>query len=196
MKILLGCLMCIVLPVSQGFAISGGPFGASSQVNVVGTYAGVLLPVPQELAPGVVVSDTSMALFTLTVPQSGKARGTVAIFRNSNSYTGDMQAFADPANGKISGVISAIHTQSVTLPGNGGSVTFVYNDLANGRLQTFAQVLPNATSTRLRGQKSSITFTTTNPNDVSGNSGGPVFYKVRGFKQSTGTNSTNSSSGT
>jgi hypothetical protein len=188
MKTVLGCLMCLVLTISQGFAISGGPFGGgSTQVKVTGTYAGVFIPILTVLDPGpppVTVPDNSLALFTLSVPSQGLAKGTVAIFRNGRAYTGDIQASADPDSAKVSGVISAIHTQTVTLPNS--TVTFVYNDLANGFLLAKAIASNSTFSTSavlLRGNQSSIEYTTSS-SDSSANSGGPIRYRVHGFKQS------------
>ncbi|MEY2484836.1 MAG: hypothetical protein QOH39_484 [Verrucomicrobiota bacterium] len=192
MKTVLGCLMCLVLTISQGFAISGGPFGGgSTQVKVTGTYAGVFIPILTVLDPGpppVTVPDNSLALFTLSVPSQGLAKGTVAIFRNGRAYTGDIQASADPDSAKVSGVISAIHTQTVTLPNS--TVTFVYNDLANGFLLAKAIASNSTFSTSavlLRGNQSSIEYTTSS-SDSSANSGGPIRYRVHGFKQSETTN--------
>ena len=183
--------MCIVLTMSQGFAISGGPFGGgSTQVKVTGTYAGVFIPIPTVFDPGpppVTQTDNSLALFTLSVPSQGLAKGTVAIFRNGKAYTGDIQASADPDSAKVSGVISAIHTQTVTLPGGtGGTVTFVYDDLANGFLRAKAVASNSTFSTSavlLRGNQSTVEYTTSS-SDSSGDSGGPLRYRVHGFKQS------------
>jgi hypothetical protein len=188
MKIVLACLMCVVLTASECFAISGGPVFGGSQVSVTGTYAGVFVPVPQVLDPGpppVTFTDMSFALFTLNVPKVGLATGTVAIFRNGNAYTGDIQASADPDSAVVSGVISAIRTQAVP----GTDTTLVSLDFANGILKAKAAAIGNlssSTSVRLRGKKSSITYTTTS-SDSSGDSGGPIFYKIRGFKQSEAT---------
>jgi hypothetical protein len=196
MKTVLGCLMCLVLTISQGFAISGGPFGGgSTQVKVTGTYAGVFIPILVVVNPGpppvTLPPDNSLALFTLSVPTQGLAKGTVAIFRNGKAYTGDIQASADPDSAKVSGVISAIHTQTVSLPGDtGGTVTFVYNDLANGFLLAKAIASSSTFSTSavlLRGNQSSIEYTTSS-SDSSANSGGPIGYRVHGFKQSETTN--------
>jgi hypothetical protein len=192
MKILLACLMCLVLGASQSFAIDGGPFGGGSQIAVTGTYSGIFIPVVVTLSPGpppvTAPPDNSLALFTISVPKTGLASGTVAIFRNGKAYPGTMTASADPDSGQISGVISAIHSQTVTDPNI--TVIFVFDDLANGVLK--AKVVPNTSTTstasaRLRGAKSSITYTTGNAADPSGDSGGPIFYHIRGFKQSEAT---------
>jgi hypothetical protein len=194
MKILLACLMCLVLGASECFAIDGGPFGGGSQVTVTGTYAGVFVPVIVTLSPGpppvTAPPDNSLALFTMTIPKQGLASGTVAIFRNGKAYPGTMTASADPDSAQISGVISAIHSQSVTSSDGSTTVTFVFDDLANGILK--AKIVANTTTTstasaRIRGAKSSITYTTGNTADPSGDSGGPVFYHIRGFKQSEAT---------
>ena len=93
MKILLACLMCPVLVVSQCFAIDGGPvFGGGGQVTVTGTYAGVFVPI---LDPTIGIPDNSLVLFTLSIPKVGLATGTVAVFRNGFFYPGTIQGSAD-----------------------------------------------------------------------------------------------------
>ena len=180
-----------MLSLSQAFAIAGGPEFGSGRVRVTGTYAGVFVPIPTILDPGpppVTLTDNSLALFTLKIAREGLAKGTVAIFRNGKAYTGDLQASADPDSGAVSGVISAIHTQTVTLPGGDGTstVTFVFNNLANGVLKAkvaASNSTSSSSSVRLRGKQSSISYTT-GSTDPSGDSGGPIFYKIHGFKQS------------
>src|SRR2546430_801029 len=108
MRILLACLMCLVLAMSQAFAISGGPF--PSPAPVTGTYAGVFVPipiVPDPATPEVTLTDNSLALFTLSIQKLGLASGTAAVFRNGISYSGSIQASADVDTAKLRGVITA-----------------------------------------------------------------------------------------
>src|SRR5882672_8653322 len=99
MKVLLGCLMCLVLTIVETFAISGGPWGGPSHVTVTGTYAGVFVPIPPvnpAPPPPTLPPDNSLALFTLKVPQIGLASGTSAVFRNGIFYSGTIRGSADP----------------------------------------------------------------------------------------------------
>jgi hypothetical protein len=170
MKILLACLLCLVLPIAQAFAISGGPF--PSPHPVTGIYAGVFVPLPTVLDPGppeVTMTDNSLALFTLSVQKLGLASGTTAVFRNGISYTGSIQASADVDSARLRGAFTAV-----------SSSEFAKGIFLNTR------IIPNpktnsTASNRIRG-KASITYTNT-VNDPNGDSGGPILYRVHGFKQ-------------
>ena len=176
MKIVLACLMCLVFTATESFAIDGGPNYGGGSVTVTGTYAGVLAPIPTVLDPGpppVTLKDNSLALFTLVIPKVGLGTGTAAVFRNGLSYSGTIQASADPDTAKLSGVIST----SFTPPGA--------NYKANGQF-VHAHIVANTNTSstataRIRGQ-ASITYTN-NAADPNGDSGGPIFYRIRGFKQ-------------
>src|SRR5438067_10134510 len=106
MRIVLALLMSFVLLQSESFAISGGPVFRGS-LNVVGTYAGVLVETS--------TTDTSAAapaigLFTLGIPASALATGTLLFFDQGRIYTGSISAVADPTNGKITGLLEATFT--------------------------------------------------------------------------------------
>jgi len=160
MKILLACLMCLVLPASQCFAISGGPVFGPSHHAIPGRYAGVFLPFPIIIDPGpppVTLMDNSLVLFTLIIPKVGLASGTVTIFRNGLVYTNiadeGIQGSADFNTGRLNGVVSATVAET--------SLT------AKGRFQN-----ARIKASRISG-KASITY----------DSSGPILYGVRGFKQ-------------
>jgi hypothetical protein len=170
MKILLACLMCLVLPISQAFAISGGPF--PSPHPITGTYAGVFVPIPTVLDPGpppVTMTDNSLALFTLSVQKIGLASGTAAVFRNGINYTGSIQASADPDSAKLRGALTAISGAN-SAKGNFLNTRIIPNHNTN-----------STASTRVRG-KASITYTNS-LGDSNGDSGGPIVYQVHAFKQ-------------
>lgn len=188
MKILLACLMCLVLTASECFAISGGPgFGGGGQVTVTGTYAGVFIPI---VDPTIGLSEDSLVLFTLSIPKIGLATGTTAVFRNGLFYPGTIQGSADPDSARLTGIVSAsFELNNVVLSDGSRDITAVYN--ANGRFVN-TKITANSTafssaSTRIRG-KATITYTNTRndggPPDPAGDSGGPIQYKVHGFKQS------------
>jgi hypothetical protein len=183
MKTLLGCLMCLVLTMAQGFAISGGPFGGSTMVDVRGTYAGVFVPI---VDPTIGLQDNSLALFTLTVPRTGLASGTAAIFRQGFFYPGTIQGSADPDSAKVTGIIQGTFTDTV----ESGLITAMHNYFASGKFQntkivSISNSLNSSSSTRIRGM-AEITYV---PGagftpDPRGDSGGPIRYRVHGFKQS------------
>jgi hypothetical protein len=193
MKILLACLLCPILVASQCLAIDGGPFnGGGGQISVTGTYAGVLVPVPTVFSPGpppVMMTDNSLALFTLSIPKVGLATGVTAVFRNGIAYFGIVTGSADPDSGKLTGVINAVFLQLFSTSTSGsGIITSEYD--ANGGFD-HARIVANTNTTstaaaRIRGQ-ASLTYTNFRndgqPPDPRGDSGGPIKYKIRGFKQ-------------
>ena len=181
MKILLAGLMCSILGVTQCWAIDGGPVYGGPQLNITGNYAGVLTPLPTILDPGppqVTLTDNSLALFTLGIVKVGLATGLSAVFRNGIFYEGTMTGVADPDSARVSGIIAAKFTNSA-----GDEYD------ANGqldRVRVVANPNPNSTATtRMRGT-ASITYIT-EAADPNGDSGGPIHYKVRAFKQSEAT---------
>ena len=113
MKALFGCLLCLVFASSQSYAISGGPFQGPGRISVTGTYSGVMLP-SKTFSPGA----NSIALFTMNIPSTGLASGTVVIFGAGLTFTGDIQASADPDTAKVTGEIDA--TSTVTVGSQGG----------------------------------------------------------------------------
>lgn len=189
MKILLAALMCMVLNASQCFAIDGGPFGGGgTHVVVTGTYAGVLVPIPTVLAPGpppVTTTDNSLVLFTMKVPTTGLASGTSAVFRNGFFYPGTIQGSADPDSARLTGIVASEFTQDR----QSGTTTITEHYEGNGQFTNAKVVADTATNgvalARIRG-KASITYALgANAVDaLRGDSGGPIFYKIRGFKQS------------
>ena len=193
MKILLACLMCLVLTVSQAYAIKGGPFdGGGGQVTVTGTYAGVLVSLPPVLdeGPPVVLGDpdNSLALFTFRIPRVGLATGESAVFRNGFFYPGQVVGSADPDSAKVTAILNAVfEVTDVELADGSKSITARYN--ANGKFDKATIKANDFSVARIRG-KASLTYTfvcTGCAPDPAGDSGGPIFYKIRGFKQSEAT---------
>lgn len=200
--------MCLVLGAAQCFAIDGGPVYGGGQVTVTGTYAGSMVPIPTVLAPGVTVTDNSLVLFTFQVPKSGLASGTAAVFRNGFFYSGasgglggtttggsggsqGIQASVDPDSGKITGILSTSFEEDIT----SGTTTQTAHFQADGQFVN-AKVVSNTSSTstalaRIRGKASLTYILGANadlvPNSGAADSGGPIFYKIKGFKQSEST---------
>lgn len=103
--------MCLVLTLSQSFAISGGPFGRGGPLVLTGTYAGVLTPIAVVVDPGpppvTLPPDNSLGLFSLGIAPVGLGTGStpsnavigaVVIFRNGIVYVGwaDVPAPVNP----------------------------------------------------------------------------------------------------
>ena len=205
MKALLGALMCLVFTMTQAFAISGGPWGGGgNQVDLIGTYAGVLVPIVVVVNPGpppvTLPPDKSLALFTVNLPQTGLGVGVTTVFRNGIFYIGAIVASGDPDTAKVSATVDATVIETVTCNDcNGVAHDYQYNFNANGKFDTVKAVTNQqsiaTSSVRLRGQ-ASLTYLTDATNscdpactaafNAAGDSGGPIAYKVKGFKQSNG----------
>ncbi len=176
--------MCLILPLSQAMAIDGGPtFGGGGSVSVTGTYAGVLVPKP--VPPGI---ENSLGLFTTTVPKSGLATGTFNIFRGGKFYPGSISATADPDSGKFTGLANGQFSLTFVVGFNskGDPITEEVLFNAVGSIKAHIVANPNflgVAQARMRGD-ANITFETVPAGfDPSANSGTPVPFKVRGFKQ-------------
>lgn len=182
--------MCVVFTATQSFAIDGGPWGGNgTRVAVTGTYAGVLVPLPVTIAPGITLTDNSLALFTMKIPTTGLASGTTAVFRNGFFYTGTIQGSADPDSAKLTGIVASEFSQDR----QSGTTTITEHYEGNGQFtnaKITADVGTNKVAlARIRG-KASITYALgANATDAArGDSGGPIVYKIRGFKQSQASN--------
>ncbi len=123
MKLLLACLMCLILPAAECFALKGGPpYPAST--NLVGTYAGVLQGVFDPTNPG---SSNALGIFSLGVPASGNATGTFVMFSRGRVFTGTARAFADPDKASLKGVLAATYNYNLSqrVVSADGTVTIV-----------------------------------------------------------------------
>jgi hypothetical protein len=199
MKILLACLMCLVLGASECFGISGGPVFGGAGVTVTGTYAGVLVPLTILVGnPPAPMTDNSLALFTLTIPRVDLATGNTAVFRNGVFYSGTIQGLADPDTAKLTAVVNAVNDVTASSSSTASLTTATFS--ANGKFEhakIVASTSSSFTSARIRGT-ASVTYTCVCTglvigtgtlscppcDEVGGDSGGPVVYKIRGFKQS------------
>lgn len=184
MKILLACLMCMLLNTVQCFAIDGGPWGPGGGITVTGNYAGVLVPIPTVLDPGpppVLQTDNSLALYTMTIPRVGLASGTAAVFRNGIFYPGTISGLGDPDTAKVTGIINASFQETVAQT---STTDFIFTFSANGKFDTAKIVAGKSSSSveRMRGQ-ASLTYVN-DAGDPSADSGGPLLYRIVGFKQS------------
>ena len=150
-----------------------------------------MVPIPTILDPGpppITLTDNSLALFTLTVPKTGLATGTSAVFRNGLFYPGTILGSADPNTAKLTGIVNA----SFQITPRTGTITIIYDYFANGQFVNTKITAPGGSNNtiRIRGT-AKLTYTNDAPDpatgtfpDPKGDSGGPIQYKIHGFKQS------------
>lgn len=200
MQKVLSLLMAFVLLQVQAHALSGGPVFGGATLNVVGTYAGVLIPedIDEELAIATTQrSSASIGLFSLGVPDVGPATGGVVVFVDGTSFNGNLTGVVDPGNGNFQAIIDAVSAYSIVFPvdtdGDGdidatidtavfaqGSIDARIVSLVTGG-NSFSST--PATSTRLAGTASVDVFYLLEADgtpDVSNT----ATYAVDGFKQS------------
>jgi hypothetical protein len=170
MKTLLGCLMCLVLTMSQGFAISGGPWSGKGLVGVVGTYAGTL--------QDVMVGSNNLGIFTLSVPQTGLATGTLLLFTGERAFSGPITGLADPNTDILVATL-----QGIPVVSSGGQTIETLNFHADGSLNARIRGSKKSTSVssvRIRGT-AHVTTTNSNPSPPEQTM---TDYIVNGFRQS------------
>lgn len=164
MKALLACLMCLLLPAAECFALRGGP-PYPAGTNIVGTYAGVLIGPPNELG-----------IFSLGIPRTGLASGSVALFTGQRAFVGTIQGVGDPDRATLRAVLRAI---PVVMQGDTTVTTLGLH--ADGSVDATIRTPRTSSifsSTRLDGT-SSITTSVTGGPEVT-----PQQFVVDGFKQS------------
>lgn len=132
MKKVFSLLLAFVFLQAETWAIGGGPSGGGGGGALIGTYAGVLIPVSQTKAQ--VVNQTnsaSIGLFVIGVPATGVATGSAVAFVNGIAFLGDVTGIADPAKQTLVGIVEGQSNVSV--------ITLVPVIDVNG-LVTFQQV--------------------------------------------------------
>jgi hypothetical protein len=170
--------MCLVLTVSECFALKGGPIYGGGSTDTTGTYAGVFIPTQR---------SNSLAIFSLQLAQTGIGSGPLVIFDVGQIYSGTLQATADPDKGKVTGLVRATFPYIISVPsgtdsdGNPTFTTTTVVAVAAGTMQ--GKVKANGrssgvTSTRLTGTADvQFSLTVNNPFDE-------IIYDIIGFKQS------------
>src|SRR5271170_7063902 len=98
MKTMLAVLLSFILMEAPVLALQGGYSLPNSSNGLTGTYAGVLIPSSDDVlaSNAVDIGTNSLGLFTLGVPTTGLGAGTVSIFSVGRTFTGTIQALADP----------------------------------------------------------------------------------------------------
>ena len=202
MRILFALLICLVLGISECFAIKGGP-PYPAGTNIVGVYAGVLQGAFDPTTPS---SSNSIGVFSVGVPKTGIASGPFVMFSRGRVFSGTSKERPIRPKRPIKGVLSATYnfnlSRTVTdSAGNTTIVTIPITATANGPLEATvgsfksAKTLSAAT-TILQG-----TATLNIAEGQVGANGDPIIVSilsltVSGFKQSdTAPTSTTTTSG-
>jgi hypothetical protein len=149
-KALFASLLCLVLTVSQTFAIKGGP-PYPAGTNLVGSYGGVLQGVFDPTNPG---SSNSIGVYSIGVPKTGNATGPFVMFTRGRVFSGKITATADPTKATIKGVLDASFNFSVTDSSGIIPITVDITATANGPIEaTVASTRSNlgTSATTMRG---------------------------------------------
>lgn len=212
MQKVLSLLLAFVFLQVETYALSGGPvFGpGSTTLNVVGTYAGVLIPdsstATSEDGDGTggddaagTTASASIGLFSIGVAESGPALGAAIVFVAGAAFNGNITGVMDPQDGSFDAVINAVSNFVLT--------TFVQTDTDDNGNPVFTQVDTNIfaqggvtaevttlsfgglssftpSNTRLEGTASIDVFGSIDPDDGSPIVSSTQRYTVEGFKQS------------
>ena len=175
MKALFAFLLCFVVTASQTFALKGGP-PYPVGTNIVGSYAGVMQGVFDPTNPR---SSNTLGIFSLGIPQTGLATGSVALFTGERTFVGTIQGIGDPNKSTLRAAFQAIPVVT-----GGGETIFTLNFHADGTLtadiKTVRSAFNTVANTRLVG---TANVTTTNRN-VSPPTQTISSFVVDGFKQS------------
>ncbi|MCE9611318.1 MAG: hypothetical protein K8R23_14075 [Chthoniobacter sp.] len=137
MKKVLSLLVGFVFVQTQCWALSGGPVYSGNQASVTGIYAGVLTGVTTTgdiLGAGgttTSVGTNSIGLFLITVPKSGFATGTTALFFEGTSFSSTLTGIADPNNKTL--VAIADGTVRTTVITGGGFIDPTITITGGGR---------------------------------------------------------------
>jgi hypothetical protein len=204
MKKVLSLLMAFVFLQAQSYALSGGPnYGTPANLNVVGTYAGVLVPesVSDENSVGdTTQSSANIGLFSLGVPDSGPSVGSAIVFVEGTAFNGAIIGVVDPGTGSFRAIIDAVSTYTIIdtvvtgVDANGNPIVEVVesNIFAQGSIdaQIVALGVPSPStgttppgSTRVVGTAAIDIFGSLEP-DGTPDVTSTATFTVDGFKQS------------
>jgi hypothetical protein len=195
MKFLLAILLSFIMTEAPVLAIHGG-YSLSNSSSLVGTYAGVLIPTSDTLlvAGNTDFGKNALGLFTLSLPDEGLGSGDAVIFSNGNTFTGSIQALADPNNASgIIGILDATFNYNFTesevdAAGDITSVTTAITASAQGSFD--ASTVSNADSAGGLGvDLDGTSQVNVTEGFVSGSNGTPIIteqitFAVDGFQQS------------
>ncbi len=163
-----------------------------------GNYAGVLVPIPVVIDPGpppVMETEIRWRFLRSSIPAVGLATGTSAIFRNGYClYRQQSSASPIPTPRSSQGFSIPFSYLLATAKRASTDINIIAAEYgANGKLEN-AKIVANphnsSATARIRGT-ASISYTNqhfdTGVPDPNGDSGGPIPYRIIGFKQSEAT---------
>jgi len=198
MNRVLSFLLAYAFLQAQTWAIGGGPRHSGSAMQLVGTYAGVLIPVSQTRPSTTQVPQSAaVGLFAIGIPSVSVATGKAVAFVDGIAFIGDVTAVADPARQTLTGLVEAISNFDVitlvpVIDAN-GNVTFQQVTTAifaqgniKAKFEGGGNVDPTGGGTvggRLTGSSSLDLFASLNA-DGTPDIFNTVKFRVDGFKQS------------
>ena len=195
MNRVLSLLVAYVFIQTQAWALSGGPFGQgqSGSANIIGTYAGVLVPSGESIGSNTQGEPlaTAIGLFAFSQPDVGFASGPMLAFVEGTPIVGTINGIIDPADGRFRAVISGESTYVVAFDLNGdGTIDLSTPIEATGSID--AQISAISTSTGFTSGLNSARVSGIAGIDIFlfiRNDGTPrvsdtINFEVEGFKQS------------
>ena len=201
MKKVLSLLLAFVFLQTQTWAIGGGPQGTGGGAALIGTYAGVLVPISQTKPVVVGVKNSAaIGLFVVAVPTTGVAKGAAVAFVDGIAFSGEMTGIADPKKQTLVGIVEGVSRLDVitlvpVVDPLTGAVTFqtiktkiFAQGNINAKFESSGGGVDPLTGTagggsRLSGKASLDLFADLNPNGTP-NILNTVSFRVDGFKQS------------
>lgn len=179
--------MCLVLTMSESFALKGGPPYPGGGTNIIGRYAGVLRPPFCPLADPAQCPTgfNSLGLFTLSIPQDGVGTGTAFLFTNGRAFTGTITGIGNPNTAALSGVVDTQY--QVTVLGSNGTprTCATAGGQINGKIAARSAAITSISSILIKGTAamtvSCIPVSFGCPADCTS---GTTVYQIDGFKQS------------
>jgi hypothetical protein len=189
MKKPLALLLAYMLIQAQTWALSGGPVYTNDQQSLTGTYAGVVVPTFESTTadptvnPDDVFGANSLGVFTIGVPATGIAQGSIALFFEGSFFQGGVVGIADPGEGKIYGLAQLVRVTSKAVQGgDDGGISVGFDAKADGTIE--AEVDVEQGGLRLSGsgvfELKIIDLTTLEFEDQ-----GLIKVEIEGFRQST-----------
>lgn len=197
MQRVLSLLVAFVFFQTQAWALSGGPFQQTQGSNIIGTYAGVLIPTFDPLLDVVGTNirgeplATSIGLFAFAQPDVGFASGPLLAFVEGTPLLGTIIGLIDPEDAHFQAVISGQSTYTVAFNVDGDGTIVATERIpiqATGNVD--AQIEPTLTGTstglnaaRVVGTAGIDIFLDTRK-DGTPRVSNTLFFDIEGFKQS------------
>lgn len=197
MQRVLSLLVAFVFFQTQAWALSGGPFQQTQGANIIGTYAGVLIPTFDPFVDVIGRNQngeplaTSIGLFAFAQPDVGFASGPLLAFVEGTPLLGTITGLIDPEDGHFQAVISGQSTYDVVFDLNGdGMIDLTTPIQATGSVdaqiepvRTFAGNATGLNSARVVGTAGIDIFLFIRA-DGTPRVSDTLFFDIEGFKQS------------